>query len=1004
MRTFVPLRFGGYSILIAAVAFFSLQPLVVKADSSPAEALYDQGNAALQAQDYAGAIKAYNVLIDQYPSVGFAADARLSLGIAQLDAGQPQEALASFIKLIDPQIREDLRADAILYAGHAEYAAASTASTDKQAPLFGQANQYFSQYLNEFPQGEQREDALFAQAQICFYQGNYDAMQVTLSQLLTSYPDSDSQIDYLYWSGHGYAAQAATFQGKDPIKTADFAQKALASFAKINESGQAILAANAARLEAMDLENTVAQSDADYEKVIADSRDVVAKGNLISKEQGILEQTSKQIGQAAQSADKPLYQRLTSQRERQQEQLAAIQAGSDPKIEGVLRMAQALIHLHRYDEARVSLTYILSFADDKEKETAHYLIILTYALQNQIDKADIALHQHQADFPNDPNAQNLRVLIASTLQKNGDDSGAETQYRKALVEYPDGSIANEAVLGLAKTLLKEKKEAEVVPLLTDFLKKSPSGSVAAEARYDLGMAFTAQKRYDEALEQFNLVAMDANAGAWQENAALQSGFTLLNQGKYDDSIQVLKDLIAKFPDTESAGAALFYEGLAQEKKSDSTAALATYEQILKDHSKQTMAPMAAQRMIAIYQTAGKTDDMKTLAERLQSEFPDSPSTASVALAVAESLEKARDYDHATTEYSFVASRLESPLAQTAQARLATMWFTAGKSLGSYSALDDNDRKAWTSDMGAGEKAAIEALHRFPASREAGLALEELIKLTILKRQVGLFTPEQALAYFVDLGSQEQSSILKGRFQLAGIALRPGASEDEIVALYQKAATDHSDLTYDPEDLERYGAALLATKQYDQAIVTFQALHDAFPQEPMAQSEALYGLGAAQSGQGHMDEADKFFSDLEQKYPWSNKIWEAKLGRGKAAEDRHDTAQARTFYQQVIMAPGSSPEMKAQGLFGFAHCLETEGKLIPDPSAPDEPNAVNNYLKIDALFDSAPDVAAEGLWRAGQIFEKTKQPEKAHQAYYDLVKKYKNSPFAAQAQSWLSMQP
>jgi TolA-binding protein len=340
----------------------------------------------------------------------------------------------------------------------------------------------------------------------------------------------------------------------------------------------------------------------------------------------------------------------------------------------------------------------------------------------------------------------------------------------------------------------------------------------------------------------------------------------------------------------------------------------------------------------------------------------------------------------------------NPAAPMAQAKLAVMWTTAAHSLGSYKALNNDEKMEWEADTDKAASAAEQALAKFPTARETGVALEEMVKLTLLKIDAGLLTAEQGAAFFADAAAKA-SEPAKGRLDLARIAvLIQRGKADEAVALYRQAETAHPGLIYDPEDLERSGGALLAAKQYDPATAAFTRMQKEFPKEPRVQAAAVYGLGAVQLAQGNATAADPYFDTLEKQYPWSDKIWEATLGRGLAAENRNDMTQARAYYQKVIMASASTPEMKARGLFGFAHSLEKEGKLVPNAASPNDPNAVNNYLKIDALFDTARAVAAEGLWRAGQILEKAGQTDKAKPVYQTLVKKYSESEFADDAQA------
>ena len=985
------------AVLLAALVF---SPVLSRAESA-GQTLFNQANASLEASDYPAAIQAYKDLIAKYPSETFIPNAWFYLGLAQLSGGQPDQALDSFKKLFDPQAPADLKESAVFYSGQAAFTQAGKVPEAQRAPLFKKAVDFFGQYLKDYPQGEMREPVLFSRSQVELYQSDFDAAQKDLAALLADYPKSNSRIDYLYWTGRGYALQSdALLKADKDAEAAATAKKAIAAFDQISETPSAVMAENDAFEEKAALLMRMASSDADYQEAIAAYRKVRAKDQLVPLQQAVLADLSKQIAQAALTKNKSAYQSLMERRQRAQSRLDDLKEGADPAVDAFIRIAQALVYLKRQDEARVLLRYVKPFASAPEqKQQISYLGILAYATEGMTAQADAAFQQHKTDFAQDPSAPKLRLIIASELQKEKDLAGAEAQYRKYLDESPDGQYADQAAVALGNLLLVQKKEADAAASLDAFLKKKPAAANAGEARYLLGTALAAQKKNDEAIAQFKLVAADAKAGHFQADAALQQGFTLVNAQRYDEAIAALQAAVKQFPQADQAALADYYQGVAQEQKKDPAAAIAAYEQTVRDYPQHAMASKALAQVIRLDAGLGKNDEMIAAAKRLMAAYPQAPEAATAGFTLAQAYEKQRDWPNAAAQYQAVVALPGSPAAPMAQAKLAVMWINAARALGSYKALSDDEKKEWQADTDKALEAAVQGMEKFPAARETGVALEEIVRLVLLKVDAGLLTADQGAAVFSDWAAKVSGEPAKGRLDLARIAvLVQRGKADQAVALYQQAESAHPGLVYGPEDLERQGGALLAAKQYDKATPVFERLQKEFPKEPRAQAAAVYGLGAVQLAQGNATAADPYFDTLEKQYPWSDKIWEATLGRGLAAENRNDMAQARTYYQKVIMAPASSPEMKARGLFGFAHSLEKEGKTLPNAAAPNEPNAVNNYLKIDALFDAARGTAAEGLWRAGQIYEKANQNDKAKQAYQTLAKKYAESEFAGEAQA------
>ena len=80
----------------------------------------------------------------------------------------------------------------------------------------------------------------------------------------------------------------------------------------------------------------------------------------------------------------------------------------------------------------------------------------------------------------------------------------------------------------------------------------------------------------------------------------------------------------------------------------------------------------------------------------------------------------------------------------------------------------------------------------------------------------------------------------------------------------------------------------------------------------------------------------------------------------------------------------------------------------------EVGALDSYLKVASFYATSPD-APEGLWKGGQLLERqagtladpntrATQLARARRAYDDLVKRYPNAPWAAQAKERLTALP
>ncbi|SDU00175.1 Tetratricopeptide repeat-containing protein [Verrucomicrobium sp. GAS474] len=1002
---------------------------VSQARAAGAADLFKQGVEALNTGDYPGAITPLKDIVDHYPTEVIYPDAMLALGQAQLAVGEIDNALQNFTKVATtPAYPGDLREMGSYYIGQALFSkgARQTVKADRDKALL-QAGEAFGKYLKDYPPaagdnptGIFRQEAHYYRMQALYFGGDNAGADKEAATLIAEYPNSEEKGEYYLWSGKIAAASARAVIMKDLTKidvplVQQFVAKAFDAFSHVQASPSLAALSNDAQTEIGALEmdyaevfqgpaNKAARS-AEFDKAIAAFVKVLPKERILPLEEKNLAEIAGKIRDAALSGNKALYRSLLDRRQRQQAVIDEIKKSPDPAVSAGLRIGEAYVRTDRQNEARTVLRFYGPLAaSEEDRKKAGYLTVLTYTLQKNVAKADEALQKQIADFATDPNSKNLRYFIAQTLRQQEEFPAAVEQYKRYIQDAPDGRYYDPAVAELAETMITLKQEAAVVPVLTDFLKKKPASPEAPRAHFLLGRALAAQGKPTEAVAEFRIVLLNAAAEArLRTDSAVQSAAALSQAGSFDLVIALSDEFVPKNISPLASAALLYYKGAAQAQKKYVPGAIAAFEQVLKDYPKEPYAIYAGQQAVQLRISQNELDQALAIAQLLREAAPDSPQAAGAAMVIGQVYEKRADYEKAAATYAPAAAGA-TPIAPVADAQLAAMWLTAAKALGVYTALGEEDKKLWTQRTDAATAAALDAVNRFPTARAAGRALEGLVAVTILKIDAGVFTLDAGTGFFADQAAKAAAPA-KGRYELAraAVIMRRGKAE-EAFPLYQKAYADAA-ILWTPEDLERFGELLLAGKQWETAVAVFTKLKASYTGqgEDRAQAAAAYGLGAAKLGAGDSAAADTFFGELEKNYPWSEKIWEAKLGRGRAAAGRGDQDKAQDYFKQIIMAGASTPEIKAQALLGFAQALEAQGKLFPDAKG-DLPNAVNNYKKIDAFYESVPSVAAEGLWRAGQLYEKAGRNAEARDAYALLVKKYKQSSFFAQADERLKALP
>jgi tetratricopeptide (TPR) repeat protein len=335
--------------------------------------------------------------------------------------------------------------------------------------------------------------------------------------------------------------------------------------------------------------------------------------------------------------------------------------------------------------------------------------------------------------------------------------------------------------------------------------------------------------------------------------------------------------------------------------------------------------------------------------------------------------------------------------------MSKLYFDQAQGLGAYTALKEDEKSQWKTAMAKSTENAIRVLKDFSSSTDASGAIQRLIDITLNRQKGGLIkdAPEKAfMVLFEDLADP----VLKARLQIASAAF-PYDKGDKATALGLikgvLSASPSTPLT--PEDYNRFGLCLLDAREWDKVVEVAGSLATQYSTVPQAQANALYLQGAAWQSKGDVAQADTYFTKLEKDYPWSDRIFEAKLGRGKAAAERNATDDALKLFREVIMSPRSTGAQKAASLIASGLVLEKGGKLLPekgpDGKLLDKPNALAFYSKAHEFYgEASPDIGAEALLHVAQVYEKAGQTAEARKNYLALttIKVYAGQPQVALA--------
>jgi TolA-binding protein len=1025
-------------LLSCSLFVFCSSNLVAQEDETPAQAALNKATETLNNGNLPEATKQFEAFVKEFPSDPLTPTAELQLGLCQMFSSNFDRAIEIFTKSNDKRNPAIVRDTALQLLAQTQFnKAGSMPQKDAARPkLLKEAKENFSTHLKDFPKSDMRESAYYGRALASYYLEEFDAAVADIQALLKEFPQTENKPDYLLLVGGAYATQTVRMSQDEARRSEAIAlsERALQAFDQIKDGGDSAVVANDAALQAADMLFSLAQGPDDYKASMLKYRRVRPKSEVLKLQEGRVASLRARTGDAVRMNARGQIEVLRRKSQKEVGRLAELKNRPDPGVTAQIRVASCLRQTRRLDEARVLLKRLLAFTEGEQKRELSNQIILTYAMQGLTAKASEAFAAHRQMFPDDPQIDNVQVIVGEELIKAKDFQAAADQFNASMKDFPQGRYFASAVLGVGKALVGLGKTDEAIKTIQDFIAKNKDHPRALEAELSLAEAYVQKKDLESALKHYRSVGTNTKAGLLQPAAAFQAGKALLDAKRYDEAIAELDAFVKNFGKTEIAPTAKFVVGMAKQSKGDIPGAVTTFEELAKQFPEHNLAPDGLETAGRLLMQQRDFTNAVRIYEKLIADFPKSSKVNAARFALAAYFQGQKQYDKAAEYYNTLSMVPGLPTAPTAVMRKLLMWMEAGKSVGSYKAIIDKekslveldakaipeekatiikqkalneaDKKSWADYYGKAEESIADMMTKFPAAPEVADALEEMIRMGIMRAEAGLVEKDKADTVMQPLAEKFAGDpLLKTRIELAkgGLMYELG-NKEKALEILQAAAQAGPDSAFGAKSLNRYGLLLLAKGKQDDAIGVFKKMQAAFPKDQYAQADSMFGLGQAHLDKKMVAEADVYFSALRQKYPWSDRINEADYGRGLAAIERKQYKEARDILTTVIRAPKSKPEQKAKSMLAFAEACEKDNLLFPDPANPTVPNAVNNYQKISVMFERETGPAGEGLWRAGQLFEKNSKPEDARKAYSELTAKFSQHPRVAEAQQRLAALP
>jgi tetratricopeptide (TPR) repeat protein len=704
---------------------------------------------------------------------------------------------------------------------------------------------------------------------------------------------------------------------------------------------------------------------------------------------------------------------------REENRLKDLQSEPDPIIQALLRMAECYVSMKQPDEARTILHRLIAHATltPEQQQEVDFQILFSYVLGGQIDQANKALDDYLSKHAGDPLADSISYQIAAKLLERKDYPGALQQAKRSLKDFPSGKYAANAIALEVQALTRLGRISESNQILDNFLKQNPTSPQANSLLLSRAQNETSEGNLNAALADYQKVKDNLSAGP-ELQAGADAGYiqTLNSLHRFDDVITEAKTFESKYPTSKALPNVLLFDGIAMDQKHD-PGAVAALQDVARKYPKDDAAPFALFYVVNLYQHAGNVPAMIQAATDLRTAYPEAYTFLTQAAdAVSAVLIKQKKFDDAIALYQPLTDVPKPEVAAAACNKIGAIWLAEAKALGYYQSMPLVTRAEAEKRLSSAEQAYLGTLKNFPDQLDAvGDAFDGLVTVTKQRRSWGLLKDadlEGALGK-LEAGENLTTPEMEARFELAKAGLvfitKDGARQyPAALDRFKKVIDANPGLRLTRQETDQFGELLLAAQDYPTALKIYSdLLKNASPNDQTAQGDGYYGLGATYLGQGNVAQAKEYFLKLKA-LPggglWHPHILDADYGVALADEQSSDPAQldeARQIYAQLMQAPQGGPVLQAKAMLGYGRLLEKSGNAINPTAAGPNENAVHYYQEPSILFGpAAPALSAEGLFNAGQAYEKAGDKANAKKQYDDLLKNYSATApdWAAKAQA------
>jgi len=611
----------------------------------------------------------------------------------------------------------------------------------------------------------------------------------------------------------------------------------------------------------------------------------------------------------------PLYQRVLAE-----------YAKSDEMDDAAYRIGQCKYSLGDYPGALAAFRDLLAKVPGTQyKAAALYWIGESEFQRGQFAEAIKAYDQSRALAPQGQYAAYAVYSIGVSQQRLGKPQEAMATFRAVLKDYADSPVAPESEVRLAEALYAAGQAAEAQKSFESVIKRGQA-DLLPRALNGLAWCRFDAKQWPEAHAIFERLAKDYPGDSLAGPARRRLADCLFYEGKFADAAKAYEAalLAASVDDRPDI---LFWQAAAYEKAGDKPAATAAYQRLTTDYPQSAPAAKASLRLAealaekkdldgaekAYRAAAGSQDlDLKAQGELGLAWVAYQRGSAQAALAQYERLGRAAPSSATGGQALLQGAKIAVGAKDYAKAAELCRLF-----LGSNAPGPNTPTTHYVLGLalasGEDRRGAIQELDQaVQAAPKADFVADALGRLAQLCRQAGDNTRADACLARLKQEFPESGAGAEAQYQAAIELFRAGKYADARHAYESTLAAARDDAMAAWCQLG-IGACHQQESQYELALAAYKAVIEKHPQAEAAEA-AEFQSAVCLSRLERYDAALAALESFITNHPTSQFLPQANAELAWAYVKTGNKGKAKSCYEKMLAAEGTSPEQAAEALF------------------------------------------------------------------------------------------